>query len=318
MANGTYTVTALTLDDLLRRAVAMVLAEGSGNCAHRGPSREVIGARLELVNPLSRLSRTESRRTPGTAIAELCWYLSGTNAVEPIQFWIGKYADEAEADGTVHGAYGPRLFGSDANDQVHRIVQVLSDESQAGTRRAVIQLFDRTDIAGVGRYRDVPCTSTLQFLWRADGLHMVVNMRSNDVFVGMTHDIFCFTMLQEIVAREIGATMGRYVHVVGSLHLYENKTLDAQVFLDEGWQSTTDPMPTMPAGSQWRQIAALLRAEEHLRAGTTYADLDLPDTAYWADLTRVLALQLARRNGRRSEAERIADDFTHAGFAEFA
>ena len=65
-----------------------------------------------------------------------------------------------------------------------------------------------------------PCTCTLQFLARGVKLDLIVYMRSNDVIKGLPHDIFCFTMLQEIAARRLSLEPGIYKHCVGSLHLY--------------------------------------------------------------------------------------------------
>jgi len=40
----------------------------------------------------------------------------------------------------------------------------------------------------------------MQFMVRRRRLHLLTNMRSNDAFIGLPHDIFAFTMLQEIMA----------------------------------------------------------------------------------------------------------------------
>jgi thymidylate synthase len=318
MADDGSSAAAQTFDDLMRIAVGMVLSSGAGNAASRGGNLEVIGARLELSNPRSRLSRTETRRKAVSAIAELCWYLRGVNDVEPVSFWIKKYDDEAEEDGTVHGGYGPRLFGPGQDAQVEQMVKLLSDPERSGTRRAVIQLFDRADIATETPFNDVPCTCTMQFLRRDERLNMVVYMRSNDVYKGFTHDVFCFTMLQEIVAREIGVEVGRYIHLAGSLHLYDEDLAGAKRFLAEGWQSTTDPMPSMPAGTQTDHVRALLQAEEQLRRGALYSDLQLPSDPYWADLVRVLALFMARnRRHDEDEAQLVIDAFVNQAFSEF-
>ena len=73
----------------------------------------------------------------------------------------------------------------------------------------------------------------MQFLVRRGSLHMVVHMRSNDAFLGLSHDIFAFTFIQELVARSLGLKLGTYKHMVGSLHIYD---VDNKVrkFLKEG------------------------------------------------------------------------------------
>ena len=73
---------------------------------------------------------------------------------------------------------------------------------------------------------------------REGKLSMITYMRSNDLYLGFPHDIFCFTLLQELVARSLSVGVGTYKHMVGSMHLYDQDAEDAQEFLDEGWQST--------------------------------------------------------------------------------
>ena len=309
------TVEAATVDDLMRDAVRMILDKGKENRAQRGSNLEIIGAAFELTNPRARLSQTEKRRRVSSAVAELCWYLGGTSNGEPIAFWIPEYRKEIEEDGLINGGYGPRLFGEGDGAQVVQVTEML--RINPNTRRAVIQLFGRSDIASETRHLDVPCTCTIQFFCRGDLLHMVVNMRSNDVYVGLPHDVFAFTMLQEIVARNLAIEVGRYLHVVGSLHMYIENVSDAEQFLQEGWQSTDSPMPEMPAGSQNPHITALLKAEEQLRGGTPYSALELPESPYWADLARVLAHRLAARSQDYDAARSIASDFTHPAFSAF-
>jgi len=41
------------------------------------------------------------------------------------------YAADAEADGTLFGAYGPRLFKGNAGDQVQNVIRVLKDDLPA-------------------------------------------------------------------------------------------------------------------------------------------------------------------------------------------
>lgn len=309
-------VEADTLDDLMRQAVAQLLASGDRPDVSqtRGENVEALGARLQLNNPRARLSRTESRRKVPTAVAELAWYLSGSDSAAAIQPWIHKYSDEAEPDGRVHGAYGPRLFGADVNAQFDRVVEML--RRAPGTRRAVIAIFDRHDNYG-DRKKDVPCTCTLQFLCRNNCLHMVTSMRSNDAVLGLPHDVFTFTMLQEVAARELDLELGVYIHQAASFHVYDANLATAESFLAEGWQGTTE-MPGMPEGSQRTSLGELVTAEQQLRDGVAFESLDMPGEPYWADLVRVLAWELARKNHQTAAMASIAETLTNDELREFA
>lgn len=308
-----------TLDDLLRATYQAIHSVGQPIKPFRGPAREVVGACLELTNPRARLSRTETRRREVSTIAELCWYLSGSNAVGPIVFYLPKYAEDAEDDGTVHGAYGPRLFG--IGQRLPAIVKAL--QKNRDSRRTVVQIFDHADL-GPDRYKDIPCTCTMQFLLRDGLLHLVVNMRSNDAYSGLLHDVFAFTMLQELVARSVGAELGRYVHMVGSLHLYDHTAQAVAAYLTEGFQSTLAPMPAMPAGDPWDHVAATLSAEAQMResvesgAPIPFNQVSLPADEYWADLVRVLGGWVAMKKLCDPDvATAIRSAIVHPGFREF-
>lgn len=217
-----------------------------------------------------------------SALGELLWYLSGSNATEHITHYISKYS-EFDEGGIIFGGYGPRLRGMGQHDQLETVTRLLRE--RPSTRRGVIQLFAGSDL--LEDHKDVPCTCTLQFLRREPGLDLVVYMRSNDVFTGLPHDVFCFTMLQELVARSIDAELGRYIHMAGSLHLYDENADAARRFLEEGWFATTE-MPPMPAGNPISSVDELLAIEARLRGGADPMLETLPKDPYWADLVNLL------------------------------
>ena len=171
------------------------------------------------------------------------------------------------------------------------------------SRKAVIQLFDAQDI--LEEHSDIPCTCTIQFMIRRDRLDMFTNMRSNDAFWGLPHDVFCFTMLQEIVARSLSVEIGSYKHAAGSLHLYEPSIDAAERFIEEGWQPTEAVMPPMPIGDPWPSISTLLKAESGIRSDGTLPGIALeePDP-YWADLIRLLQVFRYKKD---KDADRIKE-----------
>lgn len=307
--------TEATIDDLLREAYVAIRKGGQPVCSTRPANHELIGVSLELIRPRCRLSRTETRRRSTAGIAQLAWYLSGTTDPRMITHWVPKHAEEIEEDGTIRGAYGPRMFDTGANAQFHTVLNLLANSSSS--RRAVIQLFDASDLVGPVRYKDVPCTSTMQFFVRDGRLDLIVTMRSNDAYIGLPLDVFAFTMLQELMASELGVDVGRYLHNVGSLHIYDENGPEIDNFLAEGWQSTDTPMPVMPERSLTRHVPQFLAAEQQIRDGALFADLALPSEPYWADLARVLALGPARKRGNADEVAAVKDSFATEFFTEF-
>ncbi len=273
-----------TIDDLLNSVIENINANGQRIKPRKGWCLELTGVLLELTNPRARLSRTETRGKPFSCLGELCWYLAGNNKVDFISYYITEYKKYTEDD-VIYGGYGPRFFNWKGLNQVQNIIDLL--KQNCNSRKAVIQLFDSQDLTE--EHLDVPCTCVLQFLIRNDTLQLVTYMRSNDVIVGLPHDIFCFTMLQEIIARSLDIELGTYKHVVGSLHIYDINKDVAQQYIGEGFQSTRIPMPPMPSGDPWPAIQLLLKAEATIRQGNPFDKCDLTKLdSYWADLVILL------------------------------
>lgn len=296
-----------SLDDLLRRVLTKLLSPRCPSVsATRGSAKELIGVMLELKNPRARLSRTESRGKIFSALGELLWYLSRSNKVEFIAYYAAKYRDETEDGKTIHGAYGPRFFSKQATDSTLKINQIKNVldilRSRPTTRRAVIQLFDASDLTR--DFKEVPCTCTMQFFIRKERLHLLVNMRSNDAYLGLPHDIFAFTLLQEIFARSLGVELGSYKHVAGSMHLYSDHMVGASKFLSEDWQENV-PMPAMPQGDPWPSLRKLIAAERAIRTGKKSSTMDNSIAPYWQDFIRLLQIYNLSSSGHTTAAQTI-------------
>lgn len=285
-------VGANNLDDLMRKVFELLLDGKKRVVATKGASYEEFGVTLGLRNPRFRLSRAETRQILVSCLGELLWYLSGNDDLAFIQHYLKRYDESAEPNGKIHGAYGPRLFNSQGINQVEAVISLLKRKSSS--RRAAIQIFEARDL--LSDYKDIPCTCTLQFMVRNSRLNMIVFMRSNDAYRGLPHDIFAFTMLQEIMARSLGVELGTYKHSVGSLHLYDYDAKKAQRYLDEGFQDAR-PMPRMPEGDPWPAIRKVQKLEEQIRLGKAAPFLpgELPE--FWADLVRILKIYSLGENG---------------------
>jgi thymidylate synthase len=311
-----------TLDDVMHDVIEEILSRGEQIYPTKGGPNgalEIAGVLLEISNPRARLSRTETRGRIFSALGELLWYLSGSNEVDFIAYYVEKYAELAE-DGKIFGGYGPRLLswrGVESwkgVDQISNITRIL--KTKKDSRKSVIQLFDSTDLAA--KHKDVPCTCTLQFMLRNGKLHLFTNMRSNDVYLGLPHDVFCFTMLQEIIANSVGADVGLYKHAVGSMHLYVKDKGPAKRFLKEGFQRTTAVMQPMPKGDPWPEITRVLAAEAAIRTGgSTPAASTTGMDPYWADLVRLLQVFAAKRRKDIAEIKEIAANMSNQVYVKY-
>jgi len=151
-----------------------------------GGTVELLGVALRITNPRARISRSENRGKPFSALGELLWYLSGSDKLAFIKPYVSEYENDA-VDGVLEGAYGPRLLAMRGDiDQFDSIERLL--RRKPGSRRAVIQLFNAEDIAT--DHNEIPCTTTMQFHLRDGRLHLSVTLRSNDAYWGLPHDVF--------------------------------------------------------------------------------------------------------------------------------
>jgi thymidylate synthase len=303
----------------MREAVEAILDHGDHiGSSTEGANTELLGVTLRVANPRSRLSRTEARSKPFSCLGELCWYLSGSNATEQIVYYVSRYKRYDEA-GQIFGGYGPRLYSALGANQLENVLRLL--HVKPSSRQAVIQLFDAQDLAydpatlPQGKKRDIPCTCVLQFFVRDELLQMMTYMRSNDAWFGLTHDLFCFTMLQEIVARSLGREPGPYTHFAGSLHIYDKHRSHAESLRGEGWQPTNKAMPPMPSGDPWPSIRQLLDAEACLRKdGTLRATILEAVDPYWADLIRLLQAYRYREDGNATAIEALRSQMVSSIF----
>ena len=287
------------------RAVFKQLLTGRGNFevdSSKGKSTEVFGALLELKKPRARLSRSFSKARAFSPLGELFWYLAGSDSVEFIKHYIPNYPKLIKDEVKANGAYGPRIFGKEAlmkrdgTSEWDRVIRTLQERE--GSRNALIQIYDNSDARPDND--DKPCTCTIQFVVRNGQLLMHTHMRSNDAFFGLPHDIFTFTMLQEMAARELGFGLGRYTHSVSSLHLYhdcaategspENRTTSgAKSYYAEGLCDFA-PMPEMPLGSPWKSIEQVKVAENEIRVGNIDYRIPANLDPYWRDIVELFRI----------------------------
>lgn len=302
-----------TLDDLLHEVLDRLLKEKQSFTASRGCFTEMFGCCLHLRNPRARLSRSEGKGKVFSALGELFWYLSGDNKLDFIDYYVpDRFQKESDDQVRVRSGYGGRLFSIRGINQLQNVIRVLTDKPTS--RRAVIQLFDATDLDG--HYASIPCTCSLQFLGRDGYLHLFVSMRSNDAYIGLPHDVFAFTMLQELVARSTGMEVGEYKHCAGSLHLYDQDRESAEGYLKEGWQASIF-MPAMPRGDPWKSVMELQRLEEALRMGkgidVKHSSLD----EYWKDLARLLKALRASKDQEKEVLMELMDEMDSSVYKMF-
>lgn len=230
------------IDNMWAAALIDVSAGGMLRESRAGQMKEVIGWSGTLLDCESTLLVNSRRRlSPAYAVGETMWYMAESDNLDHICAYAPSYRRFAD-NGRLWGAYGARLgysFGNIPGTAVSPNARSLVCRELLGSRnsrQAVVPIFRPGDLMACSALEqkpsDVPCTLTLQFLLREDRLHMVVNMRSNDLWLGMPYDVFAFTSLQRMYAGELGVKPGTYTHHVGSLHVYEKDAVKCREALE--------------------------------------------------------------------------------------
>ena len=291
-------MTSMNATQLWYDAVKFVLDNGRDVSSRDGPSREVLGIGMLLIEPGCNVVLNPVRKfSPWYAAAELLWYLSGESKIERVLAYAPQYSRFAEADNTAWGSYGSRLYGGRSlflkgvdelrlehgedpstlgllppTNQLEAVVEVLTRNPLS--RQAVVVLWEASDLphAIFQDRRDLPCTLSMQFLRRPRGsieeLHLIVTMRSQDVWLGVPYDIWCFTSMQRIVADALGIHTGFYHHNVGSLHIYDRdrEKCEAAIRVPPVTAVTSDPPTYNPCMKNSWEITRCMQEAARLEA----------------------------------------------------
>lgn len=173
---------------------------------------------------------------------ELDWYLSESLNVNDIQgkvppIWLAHSTPE----GLINSNYGYLAFGKENGSQYLKVFNKLS--SEPGTRQATM-IYTRPTMHedwNQDGMSDFVCTNTVQYLIRDKKLHVVVQMRSNDVVFGYRNDYAWQLYVRDNLINDLNSfsdeviTAGEIYWNASSLHLYER-----HFHLVDNWLTTGD------------------------------------------------------------------------------
>jgi thymidylate synthase len=187
---------------------------------------------LEIVGHRTRISMTQPVvNNPARELgfkfmaAEAHWILTGDNRVETIAPYSKAIKNFSDNGVTFFGSYGPKIL-----TQMEYVVYKLIEDPHS--RQAVINIWRENP----PKTKDVPCTLSLQFLYRENQLHCIANMRSSDIWLGWPYDVFNFSMISAALLAELKSAndnflcgdLGYLTLNAGSQHLYVTNESAAQ------------------------------------------------------------------------------------------
>lgn len=227
------------------KQIGLIIAYGVRVSPRGYETLEVLGTNFRVHEPLSCLVKHPARDiNPRYALAEALWILSGSNKLELVAMYnkeMEKFSDDGEH---LAGAYGPRLM-SQMDYVLH---QLINDKV---TRQAVATIWTPNPEPS----KDIPCTVSLQFLRRQsrygdrkrDQLHLIVSMRSSDVWLGLVYDFPVFAIIQNMVAGYLDLDIGWLEFQFGSSHLYIRDYEAARNVLNSPQLGKSVSLPRFPA-----------------------------------------------------------------------
>lgn len=214
-----------TTNDVWRSMVNRCLNHNDYVVKPRGMEvRELIGSSYVVEMPayLNLVDRNINKRF---MFAEAHWIVSGSNRLSGVKPYMKGYANFSDDGVFLRGAYGPKVV-----DQLGYVVDTLEKDNDS--RQAVLTIWRERP----GPSKDIPCTVAMQFFIRNANLHSIVTMRSQDIILGFTYDVFTFSMIAKAVQmllqeRNVFVGLGNLHVNPGSLHLYEQHYKDAEKWI---------------------------------------------------------------------------------------
>jgi len=281
-----------------------------------GVTREILHASFVVRDPRQRwiLSR-EPSLNPAFAIAEVVWILGGRNDSRFVNHWNSALPRFAGYGETYYGAYGYRLRCNFGFDQLNSAFKALS--RNPSSRQVVLQIWDaRLDLPNNGEPRapDIPC-NIASFLKVRDGrLEWAQILRSNDLVLGLPHNVVQFTFLQEVMAGWLEVELGQYFQFSDSLHVYERDWESIRRASRRILPISCDSLmlPKADADSAWTELErrmSLMAGDSELTLSKWRGIVNWTEAPEaFGNLLRIVAADDARRRGWSIDSAQIANE----------
>lgn len=202
------------------------------------------------IDPLYSVIDFQPRRFNWRYFAgELAWYLKGDNSIDFINNFSSFWKDICPS-GKANSNYGSLLFkphpssrgGLTDSSGVNQLEWVYNSLVKDINTRQAVAFFNAPYFQYEGN-RDFVCTMYVNFWIRKNHLEMKVQMRSNDIFFGLSYDAPWFSTLHQSMFLNLKKVypdlkLGMYYHCADNIHFYERHFELAESILDSGVDTT--------------------------------------------------------------------------------
>lgn len=180
---------------------------------------------------------------------ELAWYLKADTSIDFINNFSSFWKDITPS-GHANSNYGNLLFKAHPSSPNHfaspngvnQLEWVYDSLVKDKNTRQAVAFFNSPYFQYDGN-KDFVCTMYINFWIRKDYLDMKVQMRSNDIFFGLSYDAPWFSTIQQSMYLNLKKVypelkLGQYYHCADNIHFYERHFGVAEKILDDGLDTT--------------------------------------------------------------------------------
>lgn len=183
--------------------------------------KQIFGYSFRFDNSTDVVPLITSRQIPvKSAIAEMYWiWMMQSNKVQDLRDLGCKFWNEWEKeDGTIGQAYGAVLakptFGH--KSQLHYVIHELKNNPDS--TRIITNLWDVSNLHNMAL---TPCVYETQWSVADGKVVLEVGVRSNDFALGLPNNVFQYSILHRLVAKEAGLPCGDMIYRIHNLHYYD-------------------------------------------------------------------------------------------------
>lgn len=188
-------------------------------------------------------------------LREVLWYLSGENHIRNLRKHTKIWDSWADENGNLESAYGYywRHFPSAQKNkhgkwqikEVDQIKYILDEiEKNPDSRRLVVTAWEPGNAT---TSKLPPCHYSFVFNVQNDKLNCHLTQRSGDIALGIPFNLAAYSLLTQVIAKQVGLGLGEFAHTIVDAHIYVGKEGSKTESFDhlEGLkeQLKRDPLP---------------------------------------------------------------------------
>lgn len=159
-----------------------------------------------------------------SALKEALWiYQDKSNDVDLLEekYNVKYWRDWTNEQGNLGTAYGSRIaqqnkYKEGYFDQIDRLIFDLKNNPYS--RRMLTNMYDHNTLHDMTLY---PCAFLTMWDYDGEKLNMSLVQRSSDFTVAGAINIMSYIFLQHMVAQATGYKVGKFVHFINNLHIYD-------------------------------------------------------------------------------------------------